>query len=296
MELKRVKFVQNPKSGFIKSPIFIRKVVELALEDAPFEFDFVETQYRGHAHQIALECVEEGYDAVVVVGGDGTANEVASALVHTPTALGIIPTGSGNGLARGVNIPVSVRRAARLLLTGRIQQVDAGRLENRYYFVVAGVGFDALVGKLFDDSSLRGPLPYFTIGFREFLFYKPEVFILRFDGKQVVAPALLIAVANTKQWGNGALIAPHAEVDDGLLDVCILHRVKLPYALYHFPKLFTGQIDKIRKYERYQTKEVEIIRETPGPFHADGEPGEGKTSLKFSIEPHALKIITPSHR
>ncbi|MBN1541007.1 diacylglycerol kinase family lipid kinase [candidate division KSB1 bacterium] len=293
MELKRVKFIQNPRSGFIKSPIFVRKLIELTLEDAPFDFDFSETQYRGHAKALALESVKEGYDAIVAVGGDGTANEIATALVHKPAAMGIIPTGSGNGLARGVNIPVSVRRAVRLLINGRIRQIDAGKIEDRYYFVVAGVGFDALVGKLFDDRSLRGPLPYFTIGFREFFYYKPEIFVLRFNGKQVVAPALLVAIANTKQWGNGAIISPHAEVDDGLLDVCILHRINFLYALYHLPKLFNGQIDKIRKYERYQTREVEIIRQTAGPYHADGEPGEGGQTLRLSVEPRALCIITP---
>jgi diacylglycerol kinase (ATP) len=293
VELKKVKFIHNPKSGLIRSPRLVRKLIERAIVNASFDYDFTETCHKGHALQLAKEAAEQGYDAVVAVGGDGTANEVATGLLHTNVAMSIVPIGSGNGLARGLNIPVSIRRSAQLLMKGQIRSIDAGKIENRYFFVVTGVGFDALVGKLFDDSSLRGPLPYFTIGLREFIFYRPEVFILRFDGKQVVAPALLVTIANTRQWGNGVIIAPSAEPDDGMLDICIIHRVKFLYALYHFPKLFTGKIDKIRKYERYRTNELEIIREKPGPFHVDGEPNDALTTLRVSIDHKALRIIVP---
>lgn len=292
--LKRVKFIYNPKAGIIKSAILVRKIVEKVCETAPFAYDFVVTEYAGHAHQIAKDCIQENYDVVAAIGGDGTVNEVASALVHSDVALAVVPMGSGNGFARGLNIPMSIHRAAKLLMNGAIAKIDAGRIEDRYYFVVAGVGFDALIGKLFDDSSLRGPLPYFTIGLREFIYYRPEIFILKFDGRQVIAPALLVAVANTRQWGNGAIIAPYASVDDGLLDVCILHRINLFYGLYHLPKLFTGKIDKIRKYERYQTSELEIIRENPGPFHSDGEPGYASKRIKLSVEQRVLNVVVPS--
>jgi len=293
VELRKVKFVHNPRSGIIRSPVLIRRILERSIADAPFEYDFTETEYRGHAREIASDAIQQGYDAVVAVGGDGTANEVATALLHSDVAMGIIPIGSGNGLARGVSIPVSIRKAGRLLIEGKTRIIDAGKFENRYFFVVGGVGFDALIGKLFDDQSIRGPLPYFWIGFREFLFYRPEVFILEFDGRHIVVPALLVTIANTKQWGNGVIIAPEAEPDDGKLDVCIIHRVKFFYALYHFPKLFTGKIDKVRKYERYQTKKVKIIREYPGPFHVDGEPQDAGTELHVTVEPSALKIIVP---
>ncbi|OGC01676.1 hypothetical protein A2V82_03080 [candidate division KSB1 bacterium RBG_16_48_16] len=293
MSFNKVKFIHNPKSGLIRSPLLIRKVIEFTLSDAKFEFDFEETKYRGHATEIATRACGQGYDAIVAVGGDGTANETASALIHRDVAFGVIPIGSGNGLSRGVDIPLSIRKAARLLIDGTTRIIDAGKIENRYFFIVAGVGFDALVGKLFDDQSIRGPLPYFTIGFREFLFYRPEVFVLKFNGKQIAVPALLITIANTRQWGNGVIIAPKAEPDDGLLDICILHRVKFLYAAYHFPKLFSGKIEKVRKYERFQAREVKIIREKPGPFHVDGEPQDAQTELSVTLVPRALKIIVP---
>ncbi len=296
MELKKVKFIYNPKSGLVRTPRIIRRAIEIVLADAPFEYDFAETEYRGHAHELARRAAEEGYDAVVAIGGDGTANEVGSALLYTNTALAIIPVGSGNGLARGLSIPIAIRRAARLLLTGRVRTIDAGTIEDRNFFIVTGLGFDALVGKLFDDRSLRGPLPYFYIGVREFLFFRPATFKLEFDGRTIVRSALLVTIANTTQWGLGVIISPNARPDDGLLDVCIIRRITLLRALIHLPKLFTGKIDKVREYERYQTTSLRISRNKPGPFHVDGEPVDAGHTVQVGINPQALKVIVPSRK
>jgi diacylglycerol kinase (ATP) len=294
VQLEKVKIVHNPRSGFIKHPVLIRKMIERTLEKASFHYDYFETQCKGHAHEMALAAEAEGYDAVVAVGGDGTANEVATALLHKNIIMGLIPIGSGNGLARGLGIPVSVRRATRLLFEGRVRRIDAGAIAHRHFFVTSGLGFDALIGKLFDDRSMRGPLPYFYIGVREFFFYHPEVFTLQFNGKTLKIPALLVTLANTPQWGNSIVVAPNALPDDGLLDLCIIHRIGFFSALYHLPKLFTGRLDKIRQYERYQTKSVTITRQKPGPFHVDGEPDEASQVVEASIMPQALQIIVPS--
>lgn len=294
LQLKKVKLIYNPKSGLMRYPLRIRKIIDLTLSDASFDYDLVETKYRGHAQELAVQAAADGYDAVVAVGGDGTANEVASGLLHKPCSLGIIPIGSGNGLARGLSIPISVRRATRLLLEGTKRLVDAGQIENRNFFIVTGIGFDALIGKLFDDRSLRGPLPYFYIGVREFFFYHPELITLVFDNKKLTVRPLLVTIANTKQWGNGVTIAPKAEPDDGLLDVCIIHRINALRALYHFPKLFTGKIEKVREYERYQTTSLRVIRQKPGPFHVDGEPVDASHILHISIKHLALSVIVPT--
>ena len=293
MNFNRIKIIHNPKSGFIKNPRLIRKIVEHILDDAPFRYDYFETQYKGHAHEMARRAQEECYEAVVAIGGDGTANEVASALLNTPVIMGLVPIGSGNGLARGLGIPVSVRRSVRLLRDGQVRAIDAGVIAHRNFFVTTGMGFDALIGKLFDDRSLRGPLPYFYIGIREFFFYQPEVFTLQFDGHSIRKPALLVTIANTQQWGNSVIVAPNARPDDGLLDVCIIHSIGFFTALYHFPKLFTGKIDRVRHYEHYQTKALRIIRQKPGPFHVDGEPDETGQSVDITVSHKALKIIVP---
>lgn len=254
MNLKRVKFIYNPRSGLIKSPLILRTIIERVLQEGNLEYEFSETLYRGHGHEIAKEATTQGFDGIVAIGGDGTANEVGSALLRTGVAFGIIPVGSGNGLARGVGIPLSINRSARLLLSGTTRLIDAGKIENRYFFIITGVGFDALIGKIFDDRNIRGPIPYFTIGFREFFKYRPELFIIRFDDKQVIAPALFVTVANMKGWGAGANIAPRAKPDDGILEVCLLRRFKFIYGVFHLRKLFNGQIERVRIYEHYQAK------------------------------------------
>lgn len=293
MNLSKVRFIRNPKSGILRIQNVIRNTIENTFKDQ-FDFDICETKYPGHAHELAQEAVENKYDAVVAMGGDGTTNEIGSALIHTDTALGIIPMGSGNGLARGLHIPLSTTKAAQVLESGEIVTIDAARIENKTFFIVTGMGFDAVIGKVFNQQQVRGLIPYFTIGFREYFSYKPEVFVLRFDGRQVIATALFITIANLKGWGGGAIISPEARYDDGLLDICILHRAPTWYILANLYKLFTGGVVKLRHYSRYQAKHIEILRESAGPFHFDGEVHDGGTTLNVSIIPQALNVIAPA--
>ncbi|MBN1479001.1 diacylglycerol kinase family lipid kinase [candidate division KSB1 bacterium] len=293
MELTKVKFIRNPKSGILRTQNLIRKAIEWNFSDADFEYDIVETQYAGHGRILAKEAVEQGYDAVIAVGGDGTTNEIGSALVYTDTALGIIPLGSGNGLARGMGISMQPMKAADTIKTGRIRTIDAAQIEGEVFFIVTGFGFDALIGKMFNEQKIRGIIPYFTIGFREYRSYKYEVIVLKFDDRQVAVSALFITIANLKGWGGGAIISPDAEFDDGLLDICVIHRAPWWYILANLYKLFTGGVVRLRKYSRYQAKNIEMIREGPGPYHFDGESREGGTVLHISVLPQALKVIVP---
>ncbi len=295
LNLKKVRFIRNPKSGIVRTQQLIHKYIEWNFEDA-FEFEFSETSYPGHAHELARDAVNLGYDAVVAMGGDGTTNEIGSALIHTNTALGIIPLGSGNGLARGLHIPLSPTKAANVLKSGALRTIDAARIEDKIFFIVTGMGFDAVVGKIFNQQQVRGLLPYFTIGFREYFSYKPEVFVIRFDDTQTIATALFVTIANLKGWGGGAIISPEARFDDGLLDICIMHRAPTWYVLANLYKLFTGGVVKLRKYSRYQAKSLEIIREKPGPFHFDGEVHDAGSTLTVSVLPGALKVIVPGNK
>ncbi len=290
---RKIRLIRNPKSGILRTHKLIRKAVERSFS-GEFDFEFIETEYQGHARELAREAAEQGYDIVVAIGGDGTTNEIGSALLHTDTALGIIPLGSGNGLARGLHIPLAPARAVKVLKTGKIKTIDAGLVEDRIFFIVTGMGFDAQIGKTFNEQNIRGLLPYFTIGFREYATFKPEVYILKFDDRQVAVSALFVTIANLKGWGGGAIISPEAEYDDGLLDICVIHRVSWWYAIANLYKLFTGGVVKLRKYSRYQAKSVEIIRERPGPFHYDGEVADGGGTLHVSVLPGALKVIVPA--
>ncbi len=291
---KKVLLIRNPKSGILRTHKLIRKAVESVFEEANVAYDFVETQYRGHAHELATEAVEIGYDIVVAIGGDGTTNEIGSALLNTNTTLGVIPLGSGNGLARGLGIPLTPVKAARTVINGRVKTIDAGIMEDRVFFIVTGMGFDAVIGKTFNEQNIRGLIPYFTIGFREYAAFKPEVYVLKFDGKQVAIPALFVTIANFRGWGGGAVISPEARYDDGLLDICAIRRASWFYIVTNLYKLFTGGVVKLRKYSRFQARSVEIIRERPGPYHYDGEVADGGVVLHASILPRALKVIVPA--
>ncbi|MDZ7370738.1 MAG: YegS/Rv2252/BmrU family lipid kinase [candidate division KSB1 bacterium] len=294
MELRKIRFIRNPKSGIVRTQNLIRKTIEWSFRD--YDYEFIETRYPGHAHELAAEAAALGYDAVVAIGGDGTTNEIGSALLHKDTALGVIPLGSGNGLARGLKIPLSPLRAIKLLKTGRIVTIDAGRVEDNVFFIGTGMGFDAAIGKAFNERHVRGLLPYFTVGIREYFSYKPEVYVLKFDGKQIAASALFVTIANLKGWGGGAIISPNAQYDDGLLDVCILHKAPTWYIVVNLYKLFTGGVVKLRRYSRFQTSALEILRERPGPYHFDGEVREGGTELHVSMIPKALKVIVPDEK
>ena len=184
-------------------------------------------------------------------------------------------------------------KEGNIIKTGKVRTIDAAQVEGEVFFIVTGMGFDALIGKVFNEQEIRGLLPYFTIGFREYKSYKYEVFVLKFNNKQVAVSALFVTIANLKGWGGGAIISPKAECDDGLLDICVIHRAPWYYIVANLYKLFTGGVVKLRKYSRYQAKSVEIIREGPGPYHFDGESRDGGTTLHVSVLPKALKVIVP---
>ncbi len=288
---KHIKFIYNPRSGLIHPEQFIRKIIADYFPQNLCHYDFSITEGKGHAYEIAKQAVKAGYDIVVAIGGDGTVNEIASGLVNSAASLGIIPNGSGNGLARGLGIPISIRRAAKIVTTGKTRSIDVGQIADRYFFVIAGLGLDAKIGKRFDESKMRGPAPYYIAGFREFFRYHEPEYKIKFDGQTIKTRALVVAVANTKQYGNNAIIAPNAKPDDGLLDLAIIQPTSFVSAMYYLPTLFTGHIDRAPFTRIYRATKFEIHREFPAPYTLDGEVFEGKIPLKVIMLPKALKVI-----
>ena len=293
---KRIRFIYNPKSGLIHSENLLKKFIYYYFPSNLCEIDFIKTEERYHALNSAQDAVKNKFDIVVAIGGDGTVNETASALVNTETALGIIPVGSGNGLARALGIPLLMRRAIKLITRGEIRSIDVGMVAEKYFFATAGMGFDAVLGKRFDKTKLRGPAPYYIYGIQEFFRYKAPRYTIKFDGKTVRKNAFIVAVANTKQYGANAIICPSAEPDDGLLDLAVIEDVNLASTLYYLPTLFTGKIEKAPVYEVYRSTNFEIYREFPAPLTLDGEVYDGDLHLSCSLLPRALKIITGVNR
>ncbi len=291
---RRVMFIINPVAGFRKDKERLWALISERIRPQGWEISVARTRWRGEASELAAQAIEEGYDMIVAVGGDGTVNEVASAMVYSDASFGIIPVGSGNGLARSLGIPLDPQEACDVLINGRPRKIDVGKANGRFFFVIAGVGFDAHVGKRFDSSTWRGPVPYFYFGLKEFFIYTPTTVRVEMEGRTLEVQPLQVTVANSQQYGNGAVIAPSAKLDDGLLDVCVIHPVKFFQGLYDIPKLFSGKIDTVPYAEFYQSKWVVIRRSEADVVNLDGEAIEAAEEVKISVLPGALKVIAPA--
>ncbi|GGC30746.1 hypothetical protein GCM10011386_23440 [Parapedobacter defluvii] len=287
---KRVLFVVNPISGGKKKKGFEKRARE-GLDMGLYDAQFVFTECAGHANQLSKEAVKDGVDLVVAVGGDGTINEIASALNGTETALGIIPEGSGNGLALYLGIPLNERAAVRRLNRFETMTIDSGTINGLAFFNMAGIGFDASVSDRFASDNIRGPIGYLKAVVSEISTYKPKRYLLDIDGKILEREAFMISVANSPQYGNNAYVAPQASVTDGVLDVCIIHKFPLytiPMMLFH---LFNKTADQSEYVEIIPGKQIRIERERADAVHVDGEPREMGTVLDITVNPSTLRIL-----
>ena len=226
--MKNIAFIINPISG-TKTKNRVTKLIRELLDPLQFAPTVVVTEYAGHATQLAQQFAMQEYYAVVAVGGDGTVNEVASGLIGTNTALGIIPCGSGNGFARHLDISTRMNRAIEMLNNSEAIQVDYGLVNDKPFFSTCGVGFDAVVAQDFSDSD-RGLKGYVQSIFKDLFQYQPENYHLAGDGIDQTTTAFLINFANAGQWGYDAYIAPKASVQDGWLDVAIVSKFPMVIA------------------------------------------------------------------
>jgi YegS/Rv2252/BmrU family lipid kinase len=268
-----------------------------ALERLGATGEILLTQRAGHAHDLALEAAASGADLVIAWGGDGTINEVGRALVQrgaggSPTpALGIIPGGSGNGLARALGIPFDPAQAIEHVLDARPRRVDAGELGDRLFFNVAGIGLDAHVAALVSTRvHHRGLLPYLKAITGDLLRYDPVAYSIEADNRATQPRALVLAFANSKQWGFGAQIAPGANLEDGLLDFIVVEDRGLLGNMMRVPSLFLGRIDRQRGIETRQIREVTIRSREAMVFHVDGEAVQGSDTLVARVHPGALLL------
>ena len=246
------------------------------------------TEHRGHARTLASAAVSRGEQRVIAWGGDGTVNEVASALVGTSTVLGVVPAGSGNGLARELRLPTSPDKALAHALSSTVRLIDAGTLGGRWFFSIAGIGFDAHVAAAFDRAGgRRGLAGYMRITARELWRY--ECLQYSIDGAAPLR-ALLLTFANTTQFGNGARIAPSARVDDGLLDLVTFEERSRFLTVWSLPSLFTGNAERVPGVSIRKVTRSVVESSTPMLFHVDGEPVQGETRLEARIHAGVLKV------
>jgi diacylglycerol kinase (ATP) len=292
----RVAVIVNPVAGVAGTYDRARRRAEQAadlLTTAGVEPDILITERAGHARELARGAADRGARIVVAWGGDGTVNEVAAALSGGPAALGIVPAGSGNGLARFYGLPPTPEAAFDRLIHGADRQIDVGEANGRLFVNVAGVGFDATVAARFAalGRSRRGFLRYGLIVLDELRRFRPVTFDVTIEdahlGERTVA---LLSFANGRQWGNGAVIAPHADPGDGLLDVVMAEATRSRDILRAVPRLFSGTIDRARGVTIRRARTVRIGASGPLPFHVDGEAAVADGLLAVRVRPAALRI------
>ncbi len=287
---KEIIFIINPISG-TKSKESLEQRIHQLMDESRFRVHTVLTEFPGHATRLAAEAAREGFAYVVAIGGDGTVNEVAQSLVYTNTALGIIPMGSGNGLARHLGIPVHLSKALQCIGHQRTVVIDSCTLNDIPFFCTAGVGFDAHVGHLFAQRKRRGFGTYLQTSLREFFNYRPDTYAFTMEGQTERRKAFTITFANAAQYGNNAYIAPQADIQDGMLDVTIIRPFPYPVFLDLGIRLFSKTLHSSAYVDIIRTNEVMLQGEAPLLIHLDGEPHTTGNSLLVKVKPSSLKVM-----
>ena len=281
--MPRALFIINPIAGSQN-----KNSVRDAISHCTLDWTARETQYAGHARELAA--VSDA-DIVIAVGGDGTVNEVASGLLGTRKAMGILPCGSGNGLARHLKISMNPREAIETINRCQTITIDTGIVNEKPFFCTCGVGFDAQVSENFANAGKRGIQTYITEALKTWRDYDFATYEISIDGRLISQKALLVTVANANQWGNNGFIAPHANLQDGLLDITIV----APFQSFLIPglvvSLLAGHIDRAHCVYSYTGRDITIIPSRKGPAHRDGDPMPDIELLHATIRPASLTVI-----
>jgi diacylglycerol kinase (ATP) len=287
---KKILFIINPISGVGKQKC-VEKLIAERIDSNLYSVEIAYTTAPGDATEISRKAAAGGIDIVVAVGGDGTVNEIATGLVETDTALGIVPAGSGNGLARHLNIPMNMKTAIDIIGRGSIIKIDTATIDDQLFVNVAGVGFDASVAKKFAAAGKRGFSTYFRITATSYLNYEPKQYSLKIDGKVFKRRALLVSFANSSQFGNNTSIDPDASVRDGYIDVCIVGKMPKWKTIFLAPLLFMKKFDRTRYVEIIRAKEVIVKRKKGKSVHLDGDPKIMGKEFAVRINPLSLNVV-----
>lgn len=284
-----IAFIVNPACGTKRHDGLIR-LIRRTMDDARREAAVHVTQGPGEAEALARAAAGEGKRLVVAVGGDGTVNEVGRGLLGTEAALGILPCGSGNGLARHQAIPREPCAALARLLSPRFQRMDVGRINGRPFFCTAGLGFDAHVSRCFAEAPKRGLASYVKIAVREFGRYQSTGISAEIAGERIEGDCYLLAFANASQYGNDAWIAPGADIADGLLDVCLIDRLPLMRALRVGYALQAGTLPASGLATYHTADTVRVSTDRPIGFHVDGDYAGEDTRFEVELSRLALEL------
>jgi diacylglycerol kinase (ATP) len=294
----KTRFIFNPTSGRNRRRPWLASSIRDFISSRALDAELATTDGPGHATALAREAVHRGCALVVAVGGDGTMNEVAQALLHSPAALALIPCGSGNGLARHLSLPQSPLAALQLIAgqfdRGRVAALDTGSANGQPFFNAMGLGLDADVSRRFNLLTKRGLPAYARTAFAVMRELRTERVTIASGSHRETIDTLFVAIANSDQYGNNARIAPNARVDDGVLDLIAVAPVHLVSAAALAARLFLGNFDQSRHVRRWSGTHFTIERGSPGVIHTDGETHEMGTTIEVVVHPHSLRVLVPA--
>jgi diacylglycerol kinase (ATP) len=292
----KTRFILNPCSGRNASRPWLAGFIRQFIEHHHLDATVVATAAAGHATHLARDAVNEGCDRIVAVGGDGTMNEVAQALVHTSSALGFVPCGSGNGLARHLRVPIRLQQALETAVatSSAITAIDTATANGHPFFNAMGCGFDAEISQRFNRLKRRGLPAYVRTGLAAFIQRRSEHVTVRSRQHSFSSEILLIAVANSEQYGNGAIIAPGATVSDGQMDLVAIKPVSVWSAIPLAGRLFLGSLYRSAHVVHVRSSHFSITRSNAGTIHTDGETHETSATIDICVRPRSLRIIVPA--
>ncbi len=291
---EKICFIINPIAGGRK--VSIADLVKEKLDLTKYDYVLLETKGKGDGRIYAKEALKDGIKKIIAAGGDGTVNEVGSALIDTDATMGIIPCGSGNGLARHLNLPMRLDKAIEVINDPGITKIDYGLINEIPFFCTAGLGFDAHIGKVFDEGHQRGFWAYTNAVLKEFFSYKAKKYTLRTDDEKIKVRAFLLTVANASQFGNNAYVSPDAKISDGLLDVTVVRPFPKPKAFNLGVRLFNKSIDRSKFADIYRGEKFIVKRKKKGAVHYDGEPIEMGKKIRFNVVSQGLKVMVKRNK
>lgn len=291
----RILIIANPTVAIDKKKRAILERIMSRVTDRGGTFDITYSMKAGMGSRYSSMAPFEGYDAVFAAGGDGTINDIASGLVGSNIPLGIIPLGTGNGFARGLNLSLEERNFTEVLMAQKTELIDVGKISAHYFFTTAGIGFDAHIAREFnlDKTPGRSITRYVFLAFKNYLLTGAEKVTINVDGKELNRRIFGLTIANMSQYGSGAIIAPQAGPKSGKLVAVLIPRMTVFKALTAIKKLFDGTANKIKDLEFIEFENLKIKRSKGGYYHADGETYKGDVSLNVSVLPSSLRVIVP---
>ena len=293
--LRRVRVLVNPKSGLGFSFDSFWGIVEEQFGPFGADVSYQFSRDVADGRRKAESAVRDGVDALIVVGGDGMVNSIGSALVGTPVALGVVPTGSGNGFARHFGIPLDLPGAVRALARSRRRTIDVGAANGRPFFVTCSLAWDAAIVRGFEAFPFRGIVPYVFAAASELIAYEPQPFEVALDGEpaQVFADPVIFTLANLTQYGGGAQIAPQARSDDGQMEMVVVLRQDLPLVLVNVARLFNGTLDRLPQVLTRRFRTLTVRRRRATPIQLDGELVEAGAEVEIRLLPQTLSVLVP---